>query len=179
MISKRLAAKGFEPKSQPAECRLLVAARRDPDEKMTMTVDVFTSTAVARFPANSLAAPTRKPKTFHVGHDRPPHLSPSRRPAAHSRSPADGDGGDLELRGCAALRSRMRQLGSRFALDDFGSGVRHPLSPPGHAVLRGDFVRGFRQSKTDRRIVEATTRIAHGMAMETIANSTVAEVLTS
>jgi diguanylate cyclase (GGDEF)-like protein/PAS domain S-box-containing protein len=69
--------------------------------------------------------------------------------------------------------SRLRHLGCRFALDDFGSGFGafYYLKnlPFDYIKIDGDFVRGLGDSQTDQLIVQAIARIAEGMHMQTIA----------
>jgi EAL domain-containing protein (putative c-di-GMP-specific phosphodiesterase class I) len=67
----------------------------------------------------------------------------------------------------------MRQLGSQFALDDFGSGFRAFFYlknlPFDYIKIDGDFVRGLDRSPTDQLIVQAIAQIAEGMQIRTIA----------
>jgi diguanylate cyclase (GGDEF)-like protein/PAS domain S-box-containing protein len=69
--------------------------------------------------------------------------------------------------------ARMRRLGCRFALDDFGSGFGSFFYlknlPFDYIKIDGNFVRGLGQSRTDQLIVEAIARIAEGMKKQTIA----------
>ncbi len=68
---------------------------------------------------------------------------------------------------------RLRGLGCRFALDDFGSGfgsfyyLKH--LPFDYIKIDGDFVRGLPGSPTDQLVVQALVTIAQGMGKETIA----------
>jgi diguanylate cyclase (GGDEF)-like protein/PAS domain S-box-containing protein len=69
--------------------------------------------------------------------------------------------------------ARMRRLGCRFALDDFGSGFSAFFYlknlPFDYLKIDGEFIRGLEGSPTDRLIVEAIARIARGMGIQTIA----------
>jgi diguanylate cyclase (GGDEF)-like protein/PAS domain S-box-containing protein len=68
---------------------------------------------------------------------------------------------------------RLRRLGCRFALDDFGSGfgsfyyLKH--LPFDFIKIDGDFIRGLAASHTDQLVVEAIVTIARGMGKQTIA----------
>ena len=68
---------------------------------------------------------------------------------------------------------RLRRLGCRFALDDFGAGfgsfyyLKH--LPFDYIKIDGDFIRGLASSSTDRIVVQAIVTIAKGMGKETIA----------
>jgi diguanylate cyclase (GGDEF)-like protein/PAS domain S-box-containing protein len=69
--------------------------------------------------------------------------------------------------------TRMRRMGCRFALDDFGSGFGSFFYlknlPFDYIKIDGNFVRGLAQSETDQFIVQAIARIAERMKKETIA----------
>jgi len=68
---------------------------------------------------------------------------------------------------------RLRQLGCRFALDDFGSGfgsfyyLKH--LPFDYLKIDGEFVSGCLGSRTDQLIIESVVRIARGLGKETVA----------
>ncbi len=68
---------------------------------------------------------------------------------------------------------RLRRLGCRFALDDFGAGfgsfyyLKH--LPFDFIKIDGDFIRGLAASPTDQLVVEAIVTIARGMGKRTIA----------
>jgi diguanylate cyclase (GGDEF)-like protein/PAS domain S-box-containing protein len=71
---------------------------------------------------------------------------------------------------------RLRGLGCRFALDDFGSGfnslyyLKH--LPFDLLKIEGEFVRGCLLSATDRLLVEAVVMLARGLGKLTIAERT-------
>ena len=69
--------------------------------------------------------------------------------------------------------ARLRRLGCRFALDDFGAGFSsfHYLKylPLDYLKIDGEFIRGLASSPTDRLVVKAMVDIARGMGMKTIA----------
>lgn len=69
--------------------------------------------------------------------------------------------------------TRLRDLGCRFALDDFGAGFatfyylkRMPLDT---LKIEGDFVRSIRSSGTDQLLVSHMAMLAAGLGMHTIA----------
>jgi EAL domain-containing protein (putative c-di-GMP-specific phosphodiesterase class I) len=72
-----------------------------------------------------------------------------------------------------AFTHRLRILGCRFALDDFGVGFgsfHHLKSLPfDFFKIDGDFIRGIVASRMDQLVVEAIVGIARGMGKETIA----------
>lgn len=71
------------------------------------------------------------------------------------------------------LFARLRQLGCRFALDDFGSGLssfgylRH--LPVDFVKIDGGFVRNIATNVVDMAMVEAINKISHVMGLQTIA----------
>jgi diguanylate cyclase (GGDEF)-like protein len=71
------------------------------------------------------------------------------------------------------LFARLRQLGCRFALDDFGSGLssfgylRH--LPVDFVKIDGGFVRNIAHNVVDMAMVEAINKISHVMGLQTIA----------
>jgi EAL domain-containing protein (putative c-di-GMP-specific phosphodiesterase class I) len=68
---------------------------------------------------------------------------------------------------------RVRELGCRFALDDFGAGfasfyyLKH--LPFDYLKIDGEFIRNLPANATDRLIVEAVVATAKGMGKQTIA----------
>jgi EAL domain-containing protein (putative c-di-GMP-specific phosphodiesterase class I) len=72
-----------------------------------------------------------------------------------------------------ALIERLRALGCRFALDDFGSGLSSfsllRSLPLDLLKIDGTFVRNMARDPVDRAVVESTTRVAHAMGVATIA----------
>jgi diguanylate cyclase (GGDEF)-like protein/PAS domain S-box-containing protein len=71
------------------------------------------------------------------------------------------------------LIARLSELGSRFALDDFGSGFSsfsHLKNlPVDYVKIDGLFVRGAATDAGDRAIVQSMNDIAHSLGKETIA----------
>ena len=72
-----------------------------------------------------------------------------------------------------SFSERLRELGCRFALDDFGAGFGsfHYLKhlPFDYLKIDGEFVRNLATDATDRLLVTAVVEIARGMGKETIA----------
>jgi diguanylate cyclase (GGDEF)-like protein/PAS domain S-box-containing protein len=72
-----------------------------------------------------------------------------------------------------AFAERLRNLGCRFALDDFGAGfssfyyLKH--LPLDYVKIDGDFIRNLTGSLTDQLVVKSMVDIARGMGMKTIA----------
>ena len=72
-----------------------------------------------------------------------------------------------------AFAERLRKLGCRFALDDFGAGfssfyyLKH--LPLDYVKIDGDFIRNLTGSVTDQLVVKSIVDIARGMGMKTIA----------
>ena len=72
-----------------------------------------------------------------------------------------------------AFAERLRKLGCRFALDDFGAGfssfyyLKH--LPLDYVKIDGDFIRNLAGSVTDQLVVKSIVDIARGMGMKTIA----------
>jgi diguanylate cyclase (GGDEF)-like protein len=68
---------------------------------------------------------------------------------------------------------RLRALGCRFALDDFGSGfasfvyLKH--LPFDYLKIDGEFIAGCRHNRTDQLVIEALVMIARGLGIQTIA----------
>ena len=71
------------------------------------------------------------------------------------------------------LATRLRALGCRFALDDFGSGfssfwyLKH--LPLDYVKIDGDFVRNLASDPADAVVVRAMVQIARGLGLRTIA----------
>ena len=72
-----------------------------------------------------------------------------------------------------ALAERLRKLGCRFALDDFGSGYGgfHYLKhlPMDFLKIDREFVRDTRTSVADQHVIRAIVGLAHGFGLKTIA----------
>ena len=72
-----------------------------------------------------------------------------------------------------ALAERLRKLGCRFALDDFGSGYGgfHYLKhlPMDFLKIDREFVRDMRTSVADQHVIRAIVGLAHGFGLKTIA----------
>ncbi len=72
-----------------------------------------------------------------------------------------------------AFSERLRALGCRFALDDFGAGfgsfyyLKH--LPFDYLKIDGEFIQDCLRNETDRLVVAAVVGIARGMGKETIA----------
>ena len=70
---------------------------------------------------------------------------------------------------------QLRDLGCRFALDDFGSGVSSfgylRSLPVDYIKIDGTFVRGMAQDPIDRAIVESVQNVARELRIRTIAES--------
>ena len=72
-----------------------------------------------------------------------------------------------------SFAERLRRLGCRFALDDFGAGfssfyyLKH--LPLDYLKIDGDFIRNLTGSLTDQLVVKSIVDIARGMGMKTIA----------
>ncbi len=71
------------------------------------------------------------------------------------------------------LATRLRALGCRFALDDFGSGfssfwyLKH--LPLDYVKIDGEFVRNLASAPADALVVKAMVQIASGLGLRTIA----------
>ncbi|MGH2837260.1 MAG: putative bifunctional diguanylate cyclase/phosphodiesterase [Thermoleophilaceae bacterium] len=68
---------------------------------------------------------------------------------------------------------RVKHIGCRFALDDFGAGFGSfyylKYLPFDYLKIDGDFIHSLPANRTDQLVVEAVTRIAHGLGTQTIA----------
>ncbi|QAU33238.1 EAL domain-containing protein [Janthinobacterium sp. 17J80-10] len=77
------------------------------------------------------------------------------------------------LAGTTPLFARLREIGCRFALDDFGSGLssfgylRH--LPVDFVKIDGGFVRNIASNPVDLAMVEAINKISHVMGLQTVA----------
>lgn len=77
------------------------------------------------------------------------------------------------LAGTTPLFARLRAIGCRFALDDFGSGLssfgylRH--LPVDFVKIDGGFVRNIASNPVDLAMVEAINKISHVMGLQTVA----------
>jgi PAS domain S-box-containing protein len=71
------------------------------------------------------------------------------------------------------LAERLRRLGCRFALDDFGSGYGgfHYLKhlPMDFLKIDREFIRDARTSEADQHVIRAIVGLAHGFGLKTIA----------
>lgn len=73
----------------------------------------------------------------------------------------------------AALAARLRDLGCRVALDDFGAGfgsfsyLKH--LPLDYLKIDGQFVADLRTSRTDQVLVQGMVSVAHGLGLHTVA----------
>ncbi len=67
----------------------------------------------------------------------------------------------------------LRELGCRFALDDFGAGfasfyyLKHLEFD--YLKIDGEFIKGLNQSATDQLVVQSVVQIAHGLGARTVA----------
>lgn len=79
------------------------------------------------------------------------------------------------LASASQLMTRLRDLGSPIALDDFGSGMSSfsylKALPIDFLKIDGAFVRNVSSDKVDRAVVEAIQRVGRVMGIQTIAES--------
>jgi EAL domain-containing protein (putative c-di-GMP-specific phosphodiesterase class I) len=98
------------------------------------------------------------------------------------RTGADPSGLTFEVTETAAVANiqqarefaeRLREIGCRFALDDFGAGfgsfyyLKH--LPFDYLKIDGEFVAGCLGNRTDQLVIRAVVDIAQGLGKETVA----------
>jgi EAL domain-containing protein (putative c-di-GMP-specific phosphodiesterase class I) len=78
-----------------------------------------------------------------------------------------------DLRRARALAEALRDLGSSFAVDDFGAGFASysylKALPLRYLKIDGSFVRNIEHDAVDRALVESINHIGHVLGLETIA----------
>ncbi len=81
--------------------------------------------------------------------------------------------GDVD--GARAWLQRLRELGCRFALDDFGIGFSSfsylQTLPVDYVKIDGSFIRSLEKDRTNQEIVTAIVAVAHSLGKETIAEA--------
>ncbi|MCP5427706.1 MAG: EAL domain-containing protein, partial [Chromatiaceae bacterium] len=67
----------------------------------------------------------------------------------------------------------IREMGGKFALDDFGSGLSSfaylKTLPVNYLKIDGNLVRRIAEESEDRAMVEAVNQLAHRLGMQTVA----------
>lgn len=78
-----------------------------------------------------------------------------------------------DLEGTARILERLRQLGCKVAIDDFGSGYasfNYLKNLPADSVkIDGVFVRDMHEDRVNRAMVQAITTVAHEMNLQVVA----------
>ncbi len=80
-----------------------------------------------------------------------------------------------DVAGAREWLQRLRELGCRFALDDFGIGFSSfsylQTLPVDYVKIDGSFIRSLEKDRTNREIVTAIIAVAHSLGKETIAEA--------
>jgi EAL domain-containing protein (putative c-di-GMP-specific phosphodiesterase class I) len=78
-----------------------------------------------------------------------------------------------DLRSALTFITSLKELGCRFSLDDFGSGLSSfgylKTLPVDYLKIDGRFVKEIVNDRVDEAMVEAIQRLGHVMGLETIA----------